>query len=665
MRTGSNTTTVDYAPMSDSYADASQIEALSGTNEYRDIMESFVASRYMKQLPEAIEDPAQTTEAIRDDYELHGYKERKPLARRLGLHAVANAFRNADKGLAYLMARGISALPRTMSMQQRAERQEELNEKYAVGPNDSWTQRRIKAIKRNQLNLRNTVPVYAVGAYALGRLGMPYAIGAAHNAGGFIADTYADVNDYLNKPRTVTMGDGQDLAANAIDYTPVRHNMNAPTSATVLTMGGHTQGNAVGSGYVASLEAAGVIEAGEKVEPVDWSAQMGAVTGPGAMTMETSDQEGAARLIDAVRDTGGGPVKIVSFSQGTEATLRGLNEIAAQNGGRLPDNMEVILIGTPSGRFGMSNNALVGATSPILNAMGLEIDQPIPPGNVTIRTHVNDVFGNSADQSGAFTGLMAISPGHQVVEENNSVLLYTYQEGSTKYEVWGSPSGMNHPVSQLLEVNGMPVSPELNNLFEAAVPRTPHGEETRYTDVGQTADALGVYLDSQTGGMPIASGAIDAVMNDQVTQEFQSLSNLQMLPDQVAKGDIPGAMNTVNEALETGMSYLENPNKITDMANDALGGAGIPFQLPPLEQILPAAPVAAPAAPTPAAPFQPILEQGMGMINQFMPGAAPAPAFVPPAAPAPAAPGGYAPVGNLFSHAPNAGQYAPVGNIFG
>lgn len=617
-------------------------------------------------------DTQQDSETFDDIIEFN-YGEEEKTQRSLGRAAlspfvgIGKLVGKAEKGAAYVSAWTISKLPRTMSLEERAAYQDELNEKYASKPGDSWIDRTKKFYHRNKLKARDRVVPYAIGALAMSRV-MPHALDLGVNLGHGAASKFADFDDWFNKPkpRTVSMGDGEgfDMAANAIEYTPVEHEIS--DVPLVLAMGGHTQGDAERSGYVASLEAAGVVAPHEDVVPINWSAQMGPLPGD-TMPMDVSDQEGAARLLDAVRDAEGRPIKVVSFSQGTQATLRAMNEIAAQNGGRLPDNMEVVLIGTPSGSRGMGNNNIVGAAGPILDAMGFEIDQPIPEGNVTVRTQINDVFGNSAGQSAAFTGLMAVSPGHNV---NGGVLLYSYKEGSTTYEVWGPASGMNHPVSELLEANGVPVSPELDNLFNAAVPRTELGQPTRYTDVNETADALGTYVESVTGNTGMASGAINAVMTPQVAKEFQDFADLQKLPDQFAAmaadpstipQKAPEAIREVTEAINAGVGYLENPNKLVDMANNAMRGANIPFKLPPIEQMLPPAQ----HAPAPSPVFTP-----PAPVVEAAPVFTPPPAFVPPApvftpAPAPAPATEYAPVGNIFGPPKGPTQYAPVGNIFG
>ena len=530
--------------------------------------------------------------------------------RRFGLHAL-KAAKNFDGKFAYINARVISALPGTKTMDERAAHQEELNEKFAVSEDDSFLRGRYKAIRRNTLKIQERASplVLAMGAAAVSRY-MPAITEVIDTAS-------TDFADFVLPNRTVTVGGGgeHDLAANAINTTAVEHSL-APK---VLIMGGHTQGLAVESGHVANLERAGYINPGEEVVPINWSSQMG-LPGEG-MDMKTSDQEGGDRLGDAIGDAGGQPVRVVLFSQSTQAGLTELNQIADANGGRLPDNMEVVLIGGPSGERGMSNNGAVGMVNPLLDAFGFEIDQPIPKGNVTIRTHINDVFGNSAGQSAAFTGIMAISPGHTV----DGVLLYSYEKDGVKYEVMGSPSQMNHPLSQLMEVNGMPIVPELDNFFNEALPRTELGEPIRYTDVGRASDALAVYAESQTGNMGLASGAINGAMTPDRVQDLQDMTDLQKLPDVFAEmtqrpetipQNLPVIHDTVANALNTGVEWL-NPHKWIDAGVDAARGAGM--QVPDY-QIPPQAPAPAPApAPAfaPAAPVQEFQQQAQDFFGNL------------------------------------------------
>ncbi len=563
-------------------------------------------------------------------------------------------------------------------------------DKYMNKRGDGFFMRGWNAIRRNQLKVKAYGIGGTLGALALSR-GAPYIAEVAQDAANAVADTArhaadnvsdtaTDVYNAVVGPREVTVGGGgqYDLAANSIVTTPMEHEM-TPDQPIVLAMGGHTQGDAGGSGYVASLENARIIEPGQEVREVDWSAQMGL---PGeTIDMKTSDAEGAARLKDAIADAGGSPVRVLSFSQGTQATLRALNDIAAQNGGRLPDNLEVVLIGGPSGERGMSNNNVVGMVNPLLHALNFEIDQPIPPGGkITVVTHINDVFGNSAGQSGAFTGVMALAPSHVVDGE----ILYTYTENNITYVVKGRADGLNHPLSDIARAHGVPVNPELDNFFNKAVPRTELGEPIRYTNVAEATDALEAYAETQTGHTGMASGAINAAMNPERTHDLQTITDLQKIPDQIAEmtqnpASIPKNLNDIHNqaanALQTFGKWV-NPHQWIDAGVDAARGAGVPL---PDYQI----PAPAPAAPAPAwnppAWTPPVPEFAPAPPNPFVPPApAPAPVFAPAPAPAPApifetpsAPAtpfaqpnsGYAPVGPLFSNPAPTG-YAPVGPLF-
>lgn len=531
--------------------------------------------------------------------------------RGLGRGALSRLIKGADKWAAYGSGWLISKLPGTKSLEERAEYQKHLNEKYADSADDSWIRRRINSIQRNRLNIRDRVPVYAIGAMAMYRFA-PMALDLGVEASHGISHTVHGVSDYFTKPRTVTMG--QDLAADSIDY-------GITEKKAVFAMGGHTQGLAEESGYVQSLRDSGAIAPDEEVVPVDWSAEMGTVLGD-SQPMTVSDAEGGAQIAHIIRQADGRPIKIISFSQGTEATLRGLNEIAANSpDGKLPDNVEVVLQGTPAGPYGMSHNKTVGAINPLLGAMGLEINQPVPEGNVKIITRVNDVFGNSADQSTTFMGAMAISPGHQV-KQPGDVLLDTIQDGTTTVEVWGPPEGLNHPVTELLAANGFPVSPELNEVFENAVPRTPHGEATRYTDVSGTVDALGVLADTNLGGTNYASNAIHAAVTPQMEGQIQDLTDMQKIADQGAEminnpatipQNLPVVMNEIQDGIHSGLELL-NPNEWMGAANRAIQSAGGPA-------IFPENPAPAPApAPAPLPDFSQPLQQVNDLVGQFLQG---------------------------------------------
>ena len=650
---------------------------------------------FSKQLPATIDYAAPVAQT---NYDLLGYApeshddkdeyEEEPrsseeLKRELGRNALTRTLKRIDLGIAYGTAKLISKFPTTKSMEEREAHQKKLNEDYADKDGDSWLRRRLNSFGRNRMNIMDRLPVYGIGSLALARYGGPFAIDFAADAAHHVSDAVGDltdgaknIGDELHRavmgPREVHMGEGQELAANAINMTPVVHDQ----KPKVYIMGGHTQGMAHESGYAQSLEAAGIINEGDDVQAINWSAQMGM---PGEnVNMVQSDIEGGAQIADAIRDAGGEPVKFASFSQGTQATLRGLNEAHAQ--GVDLSNVEVVLIGGPSGELGLGANKNISIAHPFLDAGGLEIDQPLPPGvKLTVRTDIADVFGNGGNQSLLTLGAMAMGPGHIPVGPENSVLISTYQKGNVTYEIWGPKDGINNPVTRMLKAQGLPITPEAEALANAAVPITMPGQATQYPDGPNVVSKAGAAADSY---IPGSNGAFQAAANsalanpafNKLTREFDDLVPVLDSVGRINPNDPIGAINTitnagkeVNEAVQSFGQLLQNPAKAlniaVDAANSGINQAGGPALIPRFDET-PAPAYSAPApsynqyvAPAPAAPVYEAPAPA--------PYVAPAPAPTPYVAPAPAPAPAYAPVAPLFSSAPAAPQYAPVGPIFG
>lgn len=658
---------------------------------------------FSKQLPTAIDYAAPVAQL---DYDLPGYDLSAPMPapraemfdneheeelratenakRGLG-RAALKPFKWLDRNIAYGTAWAISKLPMAKTLAEREEYQKVLNEKYADTDGDTWLRRRLNSFGRNRMNIMDRLPVYGIGSLALARYGSPFAIDFATDTAHHVSDAVGDltdgvknIGDELHKvvigPREVHMGEGQELAANAINMTPVVHDQ----KPKVYIMGGHTQGMAHESGYAQSLEAAGIINEGDDVQAINWSAQMGM---PGEnVSMVQSDIEGGTQIADAIRDAGGEPVKFASFSQGTQATLRGLNEAHAQ--GVDLSNVEVVLIGGPSGDLGLGNNQNISIARPFLSAAELEIDQPLPPGvKLTIRTDIADVFGNGGNQSLLTLGAMAMGPGHIPVGPENSVLISTYQKDNVTYEIWGPKDGINNPVTRMLKAQGLPITPEAEALANAAVPITMPGQATQYPDGPNVVSKAGAAADSY---IPGSNGAFQAAANsalanpafNKLTREVDDLVPVLDSVGRINPNDPIGAINTitnagkeVNEAVQSFGQLLQNPAKAlniaVDAANSGINQAGGPALIPRFDET-PAPAYRAPApnynqyvAPAPAAPVY----EAPAPAPYVAP--APAPAPVPYIAPAPAPAPAYAPVAPLFSSAPAAPQYAPVGPIFG
>ncbi len=634
---------------------------------------------YSKQLPTAInETPSSQREygLTPDDSEATRLQNEQFLEQRyarvhrvLGRGALSRTVKSVDR----FMTRATTKIESTKEDWDNANAY--YAEKYANKDSDNWLTRKWNAFRRNKLKVIAYGPAAALGGFALTR---PFATELAgdvvhHAAGAFnhVTDGVKDIGDEVYRavvgPRKVSMGEGQELAANAINMTPVVHDK----KPVVYIMGGHTQGLAHESGYAQSLDAAGAISEGDDVRALNWRTEMGM---PGEqITMIHADTLGGAQVADAIRDAGGEKVRFEFFSQSTQAGLRGLNEAHAQ--GVDLSNVEVVLNGGPSGDLGLGKNQNISIARPFLSAAELEIDQPIPPGvKVTIRTDIADVFGNGGNQSLLTLGAMAVGPGHMPVGPENSVLVSSYTKDGINYEIWAPKDGISHPITRALKVQGIPITPEAEALAHAAAPITMPGQETQYPDGPNVVSKAGAAADSYVPGSNGAfqAAANSALANPQFNNLTRQIDDLVPVLDSVGRinpNDPIGAINTIQNAVKEGGDViqsvgemLQNPAKALNIAVDAANAgihqAGGPGIIPRFdENWTPPAQAAAPAwtppAPNPA-PAPPVY---------VAPAPPAAPAWTPPAAPAPG-PSGYAPVGDLFGNSPTKGQYAPVGPLF-
>lgn len=713
---------ITYTTSDSDMLEASQRDAGSDTTNsnsanggYVDLSLLLSSTReYSKRLPSAID--SASSESKSDDGLTFGDDEATRLQneqfleqryarvhRVLGRGALARAVKGTDR----FLTRATTRIESTKEDWDNANAY--YAEKYANKDDDNWLTRKWNAFRRNKLKVIAYGPAAALGGFALSRpFAADLASDAVHHATGafnHVSDGVKDIGDEVYRtvvgPRKVSMGEGQELAANAINMTPVVHDK----QTKVYIMGGHTQGLAHESGYAQSLDDSGAISKGDDVRALNWRAEMGM---PGeSITMIEADTLGGAQVADAIRDSGGEKVRFEFFSQSTQAGLRGLNEAHAQ--GVDLSNVEVVLNGGPSGDLGLGKNQNISIARPFLSAAELEIDQPIPPGvKVTIRTDIADVFGNGGNQSLLTLGAMAVGPGHLPVGPENSVLISSYQKDGVNYEIWGPKDGINHPITRALKVQGIPITPEAEALANAAAPITMPGQATQYPDGPDVISKAGAAADSYVPGSNGAfqAAANSALANPQFNALTREVDDLVPLLDKVGRinpNDPIGAINTIQSAMKEGGDVLQSVNQMlqnpakalniaVDVANAGINQAGGPAIIPrfdenwtpPAQAAAPAwTPPAAPAAPAwtppvaaPSAPAwtPPVAEAAPAWTPPatpvveapapvYQPTPPPMPAWTPPAAPAPG-PASYAPVGDLFSNSSSKGQYASVGPLF-
>ncbi len=506
----------------------------------------------------------------------------KRIGKALGRIAVApvKGVKRIDQMMSAAAVDVISKIPGSASKEEMQERYEALQDRFADYEEDSWLRLRYNALRRNQLKIMSYVPVTMMGAIAVEMF-------ASRGLG------YLGVAEHLSV-----------------------HNMPLELAykSTDVYIGGHTDNT--GNLLVGGVQQAGLYNPNANNVNIDYSAQMGMMTGD-AIPMNISDAEGGAKVADAIRNANGAPVRVFAFSQGTEAAIVGLRQIADENHGVVPSNVEVVLEGTPSGYLGLGqSNYTKGMSGSVLNMLGMETKQPIPKGaHITIRTDIADEFGNGGSQSGALLAEEAMGPGHRVVGPGNGVLISKFDKDGVTYEIWGDKDGVNNPIARMLRDNGVPITPEGERFAEALTPFTPPGSPTPvYANANEVSDSFAAMTDRAisdgTGtNLGIAQNIENTVMTPGRKADLQTGLNLEKIPDQMAQmqadpSTIPqnsqAIMGEVTGAINTGLKYT-NPKELTGALNDGLRGAGIPITIP--DNIVPAqAPAQRTQAPVYVAP---------------------------------------------------------------
>lgn len=523
-------------------------------------------------------DANETPEANTEHREV--VSEEEKTTRSLGARALAAArgFRSKVNTAYYsAVATAVGAIPTAKSKQEMLDLARESKEKYADKPGDGYLTRKLNAIRRHKYEIGAWTPVAAIGSIAMMSL--------AWKTTGVLDASLGGHNGMYNG--TVN---GQPIS---YEITPLAYGQ-----PMVIPVGGHTQGLANESGYTQSLVDAGIINPNsDNVRPVDWSAQMAPVSGD-TMRMDASDAEGAQQIFNRYTEAknNGSPVKIVAFSQGTEATARALNMIAEQNGGTVPDNVEVILIGSPSGINGLGANPGAAVANPFLSALGMETNVPIPPGaHVTVRTDIADVFGNGGNQSLTKLAEMAVGPGHRVIGPENGILISREVRDGVTYEVWGDKDGINDPLMRALRDQGAYITPEADRLMGAVLPYGTSATGPVYGTADGVVTALGPAIDSYTGNSGAGIKAVDAVFADPglrddldnalgITKIPDLASNAIQHPEQAAQNiNEIGAIST--DAVNSGIGIVNNPDKAIDATNRALEANGVPGVVPHVDEM--------------------------------------------------------------------------------
>lgn len=292
------------------------------------------------------------------------------------------------------------------------------DEKYQVQDDDSRFTRAKKFMGRNALRAAaGTVgglaaTIYATELYSRVRYGI----------------------QAFDAPRVVKMGDGEgyDMAANAIAMQPVERSFESYDTA-LLMAGGAGQGNL---NISPEVRMKGYHHGGDVLEvPIQYSAQIGPVVGQERMV--DSAAGGTADMVakyDMLAGTGK-PIHLVGYSEGSLVAVDAAWEIAnrPENGGKLPDNVKVTLIGSPYAEGGIGDSPAAGLVKPILDGMGIPLDRRLPPGSEVVYFDTDPYAngGNNPTTTLMYDALGLAMGGHAIPDQNVDELraVYTDSDG--------------------------------------------------------------------------------------------------------------------------------------------------------------------------------------------------------------------------------------------
>lgn len=574
------TTSVNYGlNVTSTEVDELLRNAFRGRSEVHDRLADLPLKRLSTPIEESA--PQSSDVEVEDDYE-HEYSRDTEVKKRLGRGALSRALKNADKWIAYGTGLAISKLPGTKSMEERAEIQTRLNEKYADKAGDSWLRQRINYLQRNRLNIYNRLPVHGLGAiasaYALTRYGAP----VVADLGG---DAVHGISEWINQPRTITIG--QDLAANAIDYTPVER---AYDSKAILIGG---RGDTTSVFLYSALEAQGGVAG--TTETVDYPAGIAPVD-PVRMDISAAiAADGASNFYDPNDPS---QQTIYGYSEGSAGAIDAYNQIVADNGGVKPENLELILLGSPYAEGGFFKSDYASVASPVLNAMGIPVDKEVPAG-ATVIYSPNDFWANGDNQS--FLGMMSQLADLGGAGHDPSVTGEFYEkidENGVRHLI---KAGTEHALVELAEKHGMPLPEGTSEILQQIAPiNNGMSEEVPQPNAYAAVDMTGDLIDRET------RTNIGSAFTDNVPQEWQDLgqsslvavNNIPNTAAAIANGQmspqegIPLITNQVQDVMQDIGTVMQDPigaaqNMIHESIQDAIPPEAQPFVAPFIQAFLP------------------------------------------------------------------------------
>lgn len=184
----------------------------------------------------------------------------------------------------------------------------------------------------------------------------------------------------------------------------------------------------------------------------------------GPVRMDHSIADGAPKVVDAWRaNRFDEKVRIECFSLGAAVCNVAAAEIARENGGNLPSNVEIVRNGDGYGSTGIVNHPLAKTFEPIVKpimegAIGIPMNLPQTPGTIN-RFDINDFWANGGSQGIDFGALIAmlstIPQNHRIPDPREPHVTFVDKFGVIN-EIYG---GDRDAITKAIEAAGFVVPP--------------------------------------------------------------------------------------------------------------------------------------------------------------------------------------------------------------
>lgn len=184
----------------------------------------------------------------------------------------------------------------------------------------------------------------------------------------------------------------------------------------------------------------------------------------GPVRMDASIADGAPKVVDAWRaNRNDEKVRIDCFSLGAAVCNVAAAQIAAESGGALPGNVEVVRNGDGYGATGIVNHPLARTFAPIAkpimeDMIGIPMSLPQVPGTIN-RFDINDIWANGGAQGmdiGALIAMVSTIPqNHRIPDPREPHVTFIDKFGVIN-EIYG---GDRDAITKAIEAAGYVVPP--------------------------------------------------------------------------------------------------------------------------------------------------------------------------------------------------------------